>query len=90
MPVRLGHRRHRDGQWQGAARQRPVWPEAALASAGGGSGTYRNAQPIVSRHKAADSSGTWLLVIFLALLVIPTVAVTAVPKLRNRGRPTPA
>jgi len=61
-----------------------------VASVGGGSGTYRNAQPIVSRHKAADSSGTWLLVIFLALLVIPAVAVTAVPRLRNRSRPTPA
>jgi nitrate reductase NapE component len=57
---------------------------------GGGSGTYRNAQPIVSRHKPASSSGTWLLLLFLALLVIPAVAVTAVPKLRNRGRPTPA
>ena len=61
-----------------------------VASVGGGSGTYRNAQPIVSRHKAADSSGTWLLVIFLALLVIPVVAVTAVPRLRNRSRPSPA
>ena len=61
-----------------------------VASVGGGSGTYRNAQPIVSRHKTASSSGTWLLVLFLALLVIPAVTVTAVPRLRNRGRPTPA
>jgi hypothetical protein len=44
----------------------------------------------VSRHKPASSSGTWLLLLFQALLVIPAVAVTAVPKLRDRGRPTPA
>ncbi len=75
---------------KGAASATAGLAGGALASAGGGSGTYRNAQPIVSRHKAADSSGTWLLVIFLALLVIPAVAVTAVPRLRNRGRPTPA
>jgi phosphate transport system substrate-binding protein len=75
---------------KGAASATAGLAGGALASAGGGTGTYRNAQPIVSRHKPASSSGTWLLLLFLALLVIPAVAVTAVPKLRDRGRPTPA
>jgi phosphate transport system substrate-binding protein len=61
-----------------------------VASVGGGSGTYRSAEPIVNRHKGASSSGTWLLLLFLALLIIPAVVATSLPRLRARRRAAPA